>query len=74
MSTDSAPQPLGDKATARSAYVLDDEPEIGTLVATVLGACGYAARKFTAPAPFFRSTNCSPCSARWRARQHRRPS
>jgi hypothetical protein len=34
MSTGSAPPPLGDKAAARSPYVLDDEPEIGTLVAT----------------------------------------
>ncbi len=53
MSTDSARPLLGDKAAARTAYVLDDEPEIGTLVATVLGSFGYAARKFTGPNPFF---------------------
>jgi len=54
MSTNSAPPLLGDKAAARSAYVLDDEPEIGALVAAVLGASGFSTRKFTAPAPFFK--------------------
>jgi len=37
---------------AGSAFVLDDEPQIGALVCTVLRACGFAPRQFTAAAPF----------------------
>jgi EAL domain-containing protein (putative c-di-GMP-specific phosphodiesterase class I)/FixJ family two-component response regulator len=54
MSTVSAPPAHGDKVAARSAYILDDEPEIGTLVAGALATCGFSARKFTAAAPFLK--------------------
>jgi DNA-binding response OmpR family regulator len=54
MSTDSAPPLPGNEAAARSAYVVDGDPEIGTLLVTVLGAFGFAARNFAAPDPFFR--------------------
>src|SRR5690242_8492615 len=47
-----SPQSIGDKAAAHSAYVLDDEEEIGTLVSQALGASGYVARQFIAAAPF----------------------
>jgi EAL domain-containing protein (putative c-di-GMP-specific phosphodiesterase class I)/FixJ family two-component response regulator len=40
-------------AKALSAYVLDDEAEIGKLVCQVLGKCGFAPQQFTSPAPFF---------------------
>ncbi len=55
MPTDIAPSPPGAKAAVRSVYILDNEPEIATLVATVLGTFGFSARKFTAPAPFFKA-------------------
>jgi EAL domain-containing protein (putative c-di-GMP-specific phosphodiesterase class I)/FixJ family two-component response regulator len=40
-------------AKALSAYVLDDEADIGTLVCQVLGKSGFAPQQFTSPAPFF---------------------
>jgi EAL domain-containing protein (putative c-di-GMP-specific phosphodiesterase class I)/FixJ family two-component response regulator len=41
------------RARELSAYVLDDEAHIGTLVCQVLGRCGFASQQFTSPAPFF---------------------
>jgi EAL domain-containing protein (putative c-di-GMP-specific phosphodiesterase class I) len=38
------------------AYVLDDEVRIGVLVCQFLTACGYDAREFANPAPFFTET------------------
>jgi two-component system cell cycle response regulator len=35
-----------------SAYVLDDEPQIGALICKVLEDCDIVARQFTAPEPF----------------------
>ena len=35
-----------------TAYVLDDDPQIGELVGEVLDACGVASRQFTSPAQF----------------------
>src|SRR6266487_1798233 len=50
-----------DSATALSAYVLDDEAHIGTLVCQVLSKCGFAPQQFTSPAPFFAALkNASP--------------
>jgi EAL domain-containing protein (putative c-di-GMP-specific phosphodiesterase class I)/CheY-like chemotaxis protein len=50
----SSPPPSSDasRACTGSAYVLDDEPEIGALVGEVLDACGLASRQFTSPTPF----------------------
>jgi two-component system cell cycle response regulator len=47
-------------SAARHAYVLDDEPQIGSLVAKVLQACGLTARQFTAPEPFLEQLKVSP--------------
>lgn len=38
------------------AYVLDDEVRIGVLVCQFLKACGYEAREFATPMPFFAET------------------
>jgi EAL domain-containing protein (putative c-di-GMP-specific phosphodiesterase class I)/FixJ family two-component response regulator len=54
MSTVSAPPTLGAKAAEHSAYILDDEPEIGTLVAAALATCGFSARQFTTVDPFIK--------------------
>jgi diguanylate cyclase (GGDEF)-like protein len=43
-----------------SAFVLDDEPQIATLVGKVLAACGIAPRQFTAPEPFLAELKISP--------------
>jgi DNA-binding response OmpR family regulator len=37
----------------RSAFVLDDEPQIGTFVCKVLGMIGITARQFADPIHFF---------------------
>jgi EAL domain-containing protein (putative c-di-GMP-specific phosphodiesterase class I) len=58
MSMPSTPS-LGDKATAHSAYILDDEKEIGALVSQALGTCGYATRQFIAAAPFLEALGAS---------------
>jgi len=42
----------GAQARSCSAFVLDDEPQIGALVCKVLQACGIAPRQFTAAGPF----------------------
>jgi EAL domain-containing protein (putative c-di-GMP-specific phosphodiesterase class I)/ActR/RegA family two-component response regulator len=42
-----------DSAKALSAYVLDDEADIGTLVCQLLAKSGFAPQQFTSPAPFF---------------------
>jgi FixJ family two-component response regulator len=42
------------------AYVLDDEPQVGTLVCRVLGACGFTPRQFTSPAPFMAEVRAMP--------------
>jgi two-component system, cell cycle response regulator len=42
----------GAQTRAGSAFVLDDEPQIGALVCKVLQACGIATRQFTAAGPF----------------------
>jgi EAL domain-containing protein (putative c-di-GMP-specific phosphodiesterase class I)/CheY-like chemotaxis protein len=36
-----------------SAYVLDDEPQIGIMICQVLGACGLEPRQFTSPGPLY---------------------
>jgi EAL domain-containing protein (putative c-di-GMP-specific phosphodiesterase class I)/FixJ family two-component response regulator len=51
--------PLGEKAAAHSAYILDDEKEIGALVSQALGTCGYATRQFIAAAPFLEALETS---------------
>ena len=61
MSTSStATEPQAEEQGARSAYILDDEAEIGTLVAQVLGTCGFISRQFTTPAPFLVELEVSP--------------
>jgi EAL domain-containing protein (putative c-di-GMP-specific phosphodiesterase class I) len=48
---------LHTKATSRPlAYVLDDELAIGALVCQFLTACGYEAKTFDTPLPFFTET------------------
>jgi two-component system, cell cycle response regulator len=37
---------------AGSAFVLDDEPQIGAIVCKVLEICGFVPHQFTAPSPF----------------------
>jgi two-component system cell cycle response regulator len=59
-SMSSAPGNTVDPSTAHYAYVLDDEPQIGALVAKVLQACGLAARQFTSRAPFLEQLKASP--------------
>ena len=43
-----------------SAFVLDDEPQVGALVGKVLETCGIAARQFTAPEPFLEELKSAP--------------
>jgi EAL domain-containing protein (putative c-di-GMP-specific phosphodiesterase class I)/ActR/RegA family two-component response regulator len=54
--------PVGDGGltNAGSAFVLDDEPQIGALVCQVLGRFGAAPRQFTTPAPFLEELRQSP--------------
>jgi diguanylate cyclase (GGDEF)-like protein len=52
--------PLNDNLGQSSAFVLDDEPQIGALVCKVLEACGLAPRQFTSPAPFLAELEQSP--------------
>jgi two-component system cell cycle response regulator len=40
------------QSPAGSAFVLDDEPQIGAIVCKVLEICGFVPRQFTAPSPF----------------------
>jgi EAL domain-containing protein (putative c-di-GMP-specific phosphodiesterase class I) len=47
-------------APAGSAFVLDDEPQIGALVCKVLETCGFAAQQFISPAPFFSELEIAP--------------
>src|SRR5467141_4130728 len=50
-----------DSARALSAYVLDDDAQIGTVVCQVLGRCGFTPQQFTSAAPFFAELeNASP--------------
>jgi two-component system cell cycle response regulator len=61
LSTSSLPKSAdGDRPYPASAYVLDDEPQIATLVCKVLGACGIVARPFTSPEPFLTELEDSP--------------
>jgi EAL domain-containing protein (putative c-di-GMP-specific phosphodiesterase class I)/CheY-like chemotaxis protein len=55
-----SPDNKSDRSSAGSAFVLDDEPQIGALVCKVLEACGLAARQFTAVAPFLAELEESP--------------
>jgi EAL domain-containing protein (putative c-di-GMP-specific phosphodiesterase class I)/ActR/RegA family two-component response regulator len=60
MSTSSSSTgPPAEKWGARCAYILDDEVEIGILVAQVLSTCGIASRQFTMPVPFFKEFELS---------------
>lgn len=54
--------PVGDggPAGAGSAFVLDDEPQIGALVCQVLERFGFAPRQFVTPAPFLEELRQSP--------------
>lgn len=42
------------------AFVLDDEPQVATVVSKVLEACGFVPRQFTAPPAFFTELKDSP--------------
>jgi diguanylate cyclase (GGDEF)-like protein len=50
----------GVRSHPASGYVLDDEPDIASLVCKVLGACAIAARAFTAPESFLAELEASP--------------
>jgi two-component system cell cycle response regulator len=56
----SSPTPDASQSCSGSAYVLDDEPQIGALVCKVLAACGLAPQQFTSPTPFLAELKTSP--------------
>ncbi len=60
---ESMSEPAGNNVArpcASSAFVLDDEAQIGALVCKVLETCGLASRQFTAPGPFLAELEDAP--------------